>query len=286
MYNEEALKLLFQTAIGDYLGKQERLGGTGTIALPDNFNIHDLEKFQPVRRRFRGAYTTKVLADFVAYVIANAPAAAPVDAGAIDTRNVQGYVDAEAFAANVIFNLYDDGLPGHADWIGSLKLDKTAAYNALLAINGKPQTQQQAIDWLEDWGGLIEAQTDVGGLLHPMTLGNAIAAIRQIKISAKREEESGVGNLRTTGSMLDEVAASSRLELPAVFHFKTAPYLGLTDRDFELQLRILTGDDKPKLVLRISYLEAVQEAIVTEFKEVLFRELDGRLPLYVGKFQA
>ena len=44
------------------------------IALPKDVVIHDLEKFRIGRRRFRGAFTTSSLEDFVSNVEDNAPA--------------------------------------------------------------------------------------------------------------------------------------------------------------------------------------------------------------------
>ena len=267
--DESAIKLIQETAIGAYNGKQERMP-VGTIALPNNYEVVDLERYQPGRRRFRGTFTTNLLADFIAYVKANA-------GGASGDDLAESYVDANDMAATTIFNLVNDGDPGHADWQAKLALDKTAAYSALLGINGRPLDQQQLIDFLEDWGSAIAVE---GGL------GNAVAAIRQIQITQKREAESTVGNFAATGSVLDEVEAKSKQGLPAYLQFNTAPYLGLSERTFTLQLRILTGSDKPKLTLRINELEKARESIATEFKEVLFRELaEADLKIYIGSFK-
>ena len=50
--DESAIKLIQETAIGAYNGKQERMP-VGTIALPNNYEVVDLERYQPGRRRFR-----------------------------------------------------------------------------------------------------------------------------------------------------------------------------------------------------------------------------------------
>lgn len=266
--DENAIKLIQQTAIAADAGQQERMPA-GTIALPSNFEVIDLERYMPGRRRFRGTFTTNVLADFIGYVTANT-----IEIGDGDA---ECYVDANNMAATTIFNLVNsNGETGHADWKAKLALEQTAAYAALLGINARPLDQQQLIDFLEDWGSVIAVE---GGL------GNAVAAIRQIQITQKRESERTIGNFAATDSVLDEVEAKSKQGLPAFFQFSAAPYLGLSSRTFTLQLRILTGSDKPKLTLRINELETTKEAIATEFKEVLFRDLaDGKLKIYIGSF--
>lgn len=269
--DESAIRLIQQTAIGDYNGKQERLNGTHTIALPSNFHLHDLEMYREHRRRFRGDMATSVLADFIAFTKNNV---------APDQPTV-GFIDARTMGATVFFNLGTKELPGHGDHTATLSLEKTAAYAALLAINGKPLGQQTLIDWLEDWQDNVR----VGGFGGP--LSSAIAAIRKITIAKKTEAESSVENFKATGSVLDEVEAKSSLGLPEKFVFTAEPYLGLAPREFVLQLRVLTGNAEraPSLVLRINQLEQAQEDIAQEFKAVLFRELDGAASLYIGGFK-
>ncbi|STF30642.1 CPS-53 (KpLE1) prophage protein [Escherichia coli] len=52
------------------------------------------------------------------------------------------------------------------------------------------------------------------------------------------------------------------------FEFKCVPFEGLKERPFKLRLSIITGD-RPVLVLRIIQLEAVQEDMANEFRDLL-----------------
>lgn len=266
MLDESALRLLFQTAIGDYNGKQERLSGTGAIALPDNFNLHNLEPYQPGRRRFRGAFTTSSLADFISYVKAHGG---------------EGFIDADNLKARVFFNLGDKEAAGHADWHATLTPKPTAAYTAIQKINGARLDQKALTDWLEDWSTNLVPYIEGS---EYGSLGKAISAIRTITIKATSEQETTQQNFAASKSALDAVEAKSRLELPAGFGFVCTPYLGLQSRSFDLRLSVLTSSKDPVLVLRIVQMEAQQESIVQDFKRVLIDEIGDAAKLVIGNF--
>jgi uncharacterized protein YfdQ (DUF2303 family) len=60
--------------------------------------------------------------------------------------------------------------------------------------------------------------------------------------------------------------------------------LSLGSRDFTIRLSIITGGDRPAIGLRITRLDAVQEDIALEFKDLLvsdFSELT--LKTYIGE---
>lgn len=269
MFDEPALKLLMQTAIGDYNGKQERLSGTGTIALPDNLKLHDLEKYQPQRRRFRGAFHTSSISDFIAYV---------------KQRKGEGYIDADKHSATVFFNLGTVDEPGHADHTAVLTLKPTAAYSAMVKIDGAKATQRDVLDWLEDWADNLRAITNTheGGTEVPWA--RAIQAIREVTIKKTSEVETSQGDFRAARSAMEEEEAKSRHELPSGFLFRCEPYLGLPEREFFLRLGVLTSSDKPVLVLRIVRKEAHDEGIAKDFKELLIREVADDAALTIGTF--
>jgi len=275
--DHDALKLLIQTAIGDYNGKQERLADTGTIALPDNFKIHDLEKYRDQRRRFRGSLLTNSLADFVEYTGRVAAERAQSD--------TQVFIDADKFAATAFFDLGSLAKPEHAEHTATLGLEATAPYAAMLKINGQRQDQRSVIDWLEDWAEYLTPYGADPG--DPKPFSAAIGAIREVKITAKRETENTVGDFRQARSALDEVEASAKQGLPGGFLFRTEPYTGLPVREFRLRLAVLSGDgEKPTLNLRVIRLDLEQQEIAKDFKTVLFRELAEKALLTIGKFKA
>lgn len=58
--------------------------------------------------------------------------------------------------------------------------------------------------------------------------------------------------------------------MPVAFEFRCVPFGGLAERPFKLRLSIIGGDD-PTLVLRIVQLEAQQEDMANEFRDLLAR---------------
>ncbi|AXI83141.1 DUF2303 family protein [Xylella taiwanensis] len=272
--NKTAIELIQQTAIDANARRLPDVLGNKAIALPENYNLHYLEKFYERRFRFRGALETKSIADFVQYV---------------KTKDKsEGFIDADTLSAKVFFNLGTSAEPGHADWTAALTLQATAAYKALLSIDGRALNQRQLIDWLEDWAPLLSAFMSAfsqeAGDLIPLT--TAITAIRKLTIKATSESEFTQGDFKVSRSKFDAIEARSSLGLPTgfTFTFTTEPYLGLPSRTFRLRLSVLTEDDKPSMVLRIVQREAHEEAITQDFKTVLFRELDGVATLTIGTF--
>lgn len=279
MFDEPSLRLLQQTAIGDYLGKQERLAGTNQIALPNNFVLHNLEPFRAGRERKRGIMSTESIADFVAYVRAKAQANN-------EDGKPEGFVIGEDMAAFAIFNVDKNaaGLWGHADHRASLELKPTAAYRALKLIDSVKLEQRAMLDWLEDWAPHLQAYGSSPE--ESKSMAEAIAAVRQVTIKSTRESETTQEDFRGSRSTLEDVEAKSRVGLPGGFFFTCEPYLGLPMQVYRLRLGVLTGDEKPRLVLRLVRFEAEQEHTVRSFKEILIRELDDVATMTIGSFKA
>ncbi|ECG1232803.1 hypothetical protein DO967_25565, partial [Salmonella enterica subsp. salamae] len=63
-------------------------------------------------------------------------------------------------------------------------------------------------------------------------------------------------------------------------------YEGLGERAFSLRNSLLTGDE-PRFVLRIVQLEAQEEAIANEFRDLLISKFDGEsVEMFIGNFKA
>lgn len=244
---------------------------TPITALPDNVSLHNLEQFQALRSRFRGTLTTNSLRDFANYVIArNGPAA-------------KGFVNQDAMACEVFFNLGDEAAPGHADDTAKLTLKPTAAYIALAQLAGKKLSQKELAEWMEDWRLNLVA-TDAAD--KTLTMVQAIAAVRNITIKASAERTSVEGNFSANRSAMDAIEAASQDTLPAKLHFNILPYEGLSQRVFTLALSVLTGEDKPVLKPRWVGEELQREEIAKEFKTVLAQEVGGSAELLLGNFNA
>ncbi len=248
--------------------------GTTVAVLPEGIRMQSLEAFQPMRDRFRGTMATHSLQDFIKYIERhdvvddNAPTAAG------------GFIDQDAMRAAVIFNLGEPGAAGHGDDVAVLTLKPTAAYSALQAVLGKPLSQKELAEWLEDWLPNLEAQD--GEATLPML--QAINAVRRMVIKATSQRDSNVGDFSASRSAMDEIEAKSQDTLPSAFIFTTVPFEGLDVADIKLRLSVITGRDEPLLKLRWVGEEAQREAFAQEFKDVLEQEVGGLVPLTIGTF--
>lgn len=268
--DKSAIELIQQTAVAAYNGRQERMPD-GTIALPDNFNIHSLEPYLPGRLRFRGTMTTSIAAEFAGYVKAR--------------PGGEGYIDGDSLTATVFFNLGTNQAPGHGDHRARLAMKQTAPYAAMCKADGGRFDQRGLLDWLEDWAPNLRAieNTTDGGAEIPWS--RAIQAIREINISAKKDVESRQDDFKVGRTAIEEVEAKSKVGLPAGFLFRCEPYIGLANREFFLRLAVLTSAEKPVLTLRIVQKEVHQEAIAEEFKALLLREIGDAAAMTIGEFK-
>lgn len=267
-----AVNLLLQTGGELSSAHKSALANDDLIALPKDYQVHDLERYREHRRRFRGAFATSSMPDFAAYVKQNA--------GVVGAA--EGFVASDEPTATVFFNLNDDGNPGHADWTARLELEKTAAYKALLNYEGKHLTQRQLADWLEDWQDQVCAYGAGGELI---SLANAVGAINKLDIKSTKQSGHETGHFHATKSALEQVEAKLTDAMPHMLGFECEPYNGLQAREFKLRVSILTRHEDPKLVLRLVKKEAVEEDIVLEFKTKLREAVGDTATMTIGAFK-
>ncbi|WP_117077266.1 YfdQ family protein, partial [Klebsiella pneumoniae] len=226
-----------------------------TALLPQNTSIESLERFAYERFRFRGAMDTTSIDDFVRYSVAYAQ----------EEEKARCFIDADNMLARSIFNIGTLNNPGHADNVASIKLKKTAPFRALLAINGDHLNQKQIAEWLEDWSDYLLA-FDAGG--NTMTIAQAAQAVRRVTIQQATQADHEDSDFSGKKSLMQSIEASSKEVMPVAFEFKCVPYEGLGERRFSLRNSLLKSSD-PVFVLRIVQLEAQEEAIANEFRDLL-----------------
>jgi uncharacterized protein YfdQ (DUF2303 family) len=241
-------------------------------ALPDDTRVLELEKFRPLRSRFRGDFLTRRIDDFVSYTVGKA------DIGA------ECFVWPDDMTAKAVLNLGDLNEPGHADNTATIKLKTTAAFDAIKHMDGKTRTQQQLAEWLEDWRDNIQGLTSNERQLTP---SKVIAAIRRITIKANSSSDHTEGQLSSTRSAMEQVEASSNSEpLPSFILFSCEPYTGLAQRTFILRLSLRFDEEKPLLALRIIRPEQHEEEMAEEFAALLQEQFGDQLPVTIGNFSA
>ena len=230
------------------------------VALPTDYELRDLEKFLPLRRRARGTMATTILQSFADYSKDNAEACAAV------------FIDAGLMTATTVLNLGGPKDPGHADNRAKLTLAQTAAFCALANhASGVGLTQQQAAEFLEDWPECISYFNDAG----PISPSKAIAAIRKLTIESMRKLESTEQQLAASKSTFESVQATSADPIPTTIYFRCQPYADLQEREFVLRLGIQTSADKPRIWLRIVKFELHREEMATELKGLINMKFIG-----------
>lgn len=221
--------------------------------LPENMKVHPLEQFNQNRSIFRAEYKTSNVDSFVAYAKAN------------EQEYAQCFVDSN-LNAQIIFDIGTVEKPLHGKHTAYLEMNKTAAYQALLDIDGSKCSQRHFSEWLEDWSDYITAYNSED---EKMSITTAIQAIRKMTLDYARNEEHNASDFGASKSAMESVEAKSKLELPKCFVFITEPYKGLDTQWFYLRLSVLTGGDAPILVARLTKLEKIKEQIAEEFSNKL-----------------
>ena len=257
---------------GYYMEDIQRLA-CPTAVLPAGTGIESLERFSSERFRFRGAMETTSIDDFVRYSSGYAK----------EDEKARCFIDADNMLARSIFNIGTLDNPGHADNVASIKLKKTAPFRALLSINGDHLNQKQIAEWLEDWSDYLIA-FDADG--NTMKIAQAAQAVRRVTIQQTNASDHEDGDFSGKKSLMQSIEASSKDVMPVAFEFKCVPYEGLGERAFSLRNSLLKSND-PVFVLRIVQLEAKEEAIANEFRDLLIGKFDGKpVEAFIGTFKA
>ena len=239
-----------------------------TMLVPTGYALESLEKYQETPSRFRGAFKTSSIDDYAAYVNAE------------NTARV--FVDTDDMDAEAFFDLGTTGSAGHGEHRALLKLQRTAPYTACLQAHDSAFGQKELAHFIEDWHAHITGESTSGNELTAKQLANMVRRI-EVKATAERTHEEGDWNTKRSG--LDALDASAGEDTPAFIRFACLPYEGLSLRTFDLRVSILTDDNKPRIKLRITGLEGIQEEVAKEFKAVLGEHLGDHATLLLGNFR-
>ena len=278
MMNADAIKLIQDTAIQAENTINNHLTDTTDypcIALPSQLKIEPLERFNAQRNRFRAEMKSPSISDFVAYVVRR------------ENERLEGeapksltFIDADKLTAKTLLNIGNTAQPGHGDDTAVLTVAKSPAYSALLDLTHKNKfSQQELLDWLDDWHIEVTAQNDQGA---EIPRAKAQSAIRKIKITAKIEAENETRNTGHTKTAFEQIDASALDGIPHQFTFTCKPAEELDECAFILRLYVSQGPQAPVCALRIMQFEAQQERIAQNFKQVLHAALSASSVLFIG----
>lgn len=238
------------------------------VIVPENYKIADLEKYAQLPERFRGQFTTRYLEEFVSYINEKG------------TTRTGIFIDPENDYAKAILNMGSETNPEWGDHLASLNLTKTPEFLKLIINDGKTLSQQDLIDFAEDWQSNIEFISDQE---ENLDFRSSINAIRRLTVSATQSNESIQGNFNASQSSLDaiEVKAAGAI-LPFGFIFTCTPYESFNEINCLCQLRALTDGKTVNLKYRIMVMDRLIYKIGVEFKELLKKSITIDAGFYTG----
>jgi len=251
--------------------------GEQALYLPPGASLDRAEKFAACPRFHRHHYQTERLADFIAYTKAAAQQAG-------EDQQPTAYVQPDGSGAMAVFDHGDADEPQWGHHHATLKLKPAPAWQAAQVMACSTKTQQQVIDWLEDWAGSISAHLQDGTELEAR---RAITAMRRVKIEAKASSTSVEGDMGRQRSAMESIEASGDTDtLPAYFVLHSPLFVGTNLLEIVLRLGVREADGKPALALRIVGAERLAEEtsawVETQLAEQLGQSLAG---VYVGALE-
>lgn len=237
--------------------------------IPSGIELTSLESYMENATRYRLNFSTTSIEDFFNYNELH------------DQVGASCFINAETMVAKSIFDLGTTETPGHKANTAKLKMKKTSAFDAICERNGFKIDQKDAAEFIEDWSDNISVFNDDG---VPMTNIAAAQSLRNLTIEAAREINSKVGNFSESMSTIERIEAKNQETIPAKLVFKCETYNGLSDRELNVRVGVLTGSDRPSIVFRIINIEKLQEEIADEFKLKVCEESEAlNLKTFIGE---
>lgn len=119
-----------------------------------------------------------------------------------------------------------------------------------------------------------------------MDISKAAQAVRRVTIQQTNQADHEDSDFAGKKSLMQSVEASSKDVMPVAFEFKCIPYEGLGERRFSLRNSLLKSSE-PVFVLRIVQLEAQEEEMANEFRDLLVAQFDNKpVDTFIGNFKA
>jgi uncharacterized protein YfdQ (DUF2303 family) len=270
MLEKEAIQHLQDSAnmvqMEDKLTKKNT--NTPTMLVPKGFEIKVLEQFMKNRASYRVSYGTDNINDFASY------------SEEFDQVGAKCFIDSNGMSAKIIFDIGTEELPGHQLNCAKLKIEKTAAYEKLLDLDGRHLSQKNASNFIEDWADFCFITARTG---ESMTTAQAVNSLNKLTISEEKSRTSEIGGFSENMSSMEMVEAKNADKIPSDITFSCTPYIGLKEYEFTIRVSILTGSEKPEISFRIVQLEPTKEKITEEFKGILIDKFKGReLKTFIG----
>lgn len=275
MFDQSAIQQLTKAEASQVLNTAvaAALESQGIAVLPDDFKTKDLEAYLPERRRARNAFSTGYVADFVKCVNSHKEAGCTI------------YVNADAMSATAVLNQGSPDHPGHCDNKATVKLQKLALFNDILKLcDGGAISQRTFAQWIEERKEAVKAlDTEHAELL----LTNVVTGIRSVTIESTKSSSNSVQALSAERSEMESVMAKvkdDKDKLPTYLKFNTKPYKELAEREFFVQVNLITSSRETTFSFSLWGVEQHFEEMAEQFAALTseaFTE-EGAPPVLIG----
>ena len=269
------LENLSDAAVGAELAQphHEYING-GVVAVNKNTNLIDMEQFEDGKRRKTGMYKTHSVADFVRFV-----------KDETTPEHCKIFVDSDAMKATAFLNYGAEGFEqGKLDYKAVIELKMTPVFQKLVNLHHNTVSQRDLIDFLTDYAPVL---TPVNSQGETINIGNAINALRQIKIDETKNTQNDVQNFGETRSTFENVKARTADDnMPVIFEVDDACYQSLPKPEISLRLVIKAVDGKPFFKLMINAIDLLQLERAETFVKMINNDLAGEFDVLLGGFNA
>ena len=242
-----------------------------TAFLPPNYTLVSTEKFQDQPSRFRRTFTTPRLSNFIRYVERHANSASAL------------FISDDVSKVVAVLNHGSETNPLWGDNKAVLALEHTPEVKAMLGACKRNLSQQEIIDFVEDWTqrGAIQMLDSMGAVISPQS---AIGALRRIKIEAKGSTTVEQGQMRAARSSMEEIEAKGADDmLPYALRLIGSVYPETNSRTVIMRMSVLTSGDKPQFSLRVMEWDWHLAELAKEIEERIASDLStAQVQVFVG----
>jgi uncharacterized protein YfdQ (DUF2303 family) len=226
------------------------------VLCPPGYTLVDTERFEDTPALYRAQFATHLFKEFANYINTHALLTA-----------TSVFVDVLESTATAILDMGDGDEPLWGKHRAKLALKKTPEFDALTKTACKTLSQQDLIDFIEDWAECLVFYSDDS---TEIPLNKAIAAIRDLTVSTQSDNTSKVEDYQSTYSATDMLEIKSRGDTPPVrLVFSCAPFDGFQDFHVSCRLRAVSDGKSVSLKYRIIGFDALLNDIAMLFKAML-----------------
>lgn len=240
------------------------------VALPSGVGLNSLEKYLDYPVRHRAKFDTDSLTSFFDYL---QPRAGKSSAGV--------FIDKANMKAVCHLHIGDQDTPLWDDDTASVRIYKTPEYAGLLGLEQQNLTQRQFAEFIEDWDGVINFDSNNPAL----DVYEARQRIMRLDMNARAVVSNKEGDLSRQRSALEAIEITSGAATPPTeFAFKCKPFADLQERIIKARISYITGEKAPTIKYRLIGAEMMAESIAQEFCDVIRATLGDDMPVLIGNY--